>query len=382
MSKISRISRYFADDKDILDLVSQGSVSPSRLAEVLRRRGVIVSPKAEKQTIAAYFQRLQFSWPQLVELLEILDRPERDDRFTNFRIDGDPTQLTVDNVIAAADKLKSERGSRYNEIYKISKINDKSLTISVEYSEPDFSKTRLRQNQDRTISFTIDTTPAGLQVRHSSGIRGAEVMEHLQRFLAEDDKPLPQKREIALSGLSSEKRSRFFVELARGITGYTLIDQNGLRVDRPESLADEDEEDDRQDGDTADDADAALQGLVKRAVLQGNSLLSSAEYQGYAQRGYSMSKLDWIAEGADSKQGWVEFMAEFQNGPEGTGFKYGILGKWDRKEDGERAKTRRAVTQIEKESLLRLIEDGAYKALDSVSEEVTDESEPEVDPLT
>lgn len=379
MSKISRISRYFADDKDILDLVSQGSVSLSRLSEVLRRRGVIVSPKAEKQTVATYFQRLQFSWPQLVELLEILDRPERDDKFTNFRIDGDPAQLTVDNVIAALDNVKSERGSRFNEIYKISKINDNSLAISVEYSEPDFSKTRLRQNQDRTVNFTIDTTPSGLQVRHSSGTRGTEVMEHLERFLGKEDQPLPRKREIALSGFSSDKRSRFFVELARGIAGYTLSDQNGLRVDRPESMA-EDEEDEQQDGGTDDDA--VLEGLVKRAVLQGSSLLSSAEYQGYARRGYSMSKLNWVAEGADPKQGWIEFMAEFQNGPEGTGFKYGILGKWDRKDDGERAKMRRAVTQIEKESLLRLIEDGAYNALDSIADEQIAESESAIEPLT
>jgi hypothetical protein len=370
MSKISRISRYFADDKDIRDLVSQGTVTHSKLIEVLRRRGVIVSPQADKIELCRYFQRLQFSWPQLVELLEILDRPERDDRFTNFRIEG-TAAITIDQALSAADKLKSERGGRHNEVYTLSKSSDKSMVMAVEFSEPDYSKTRLRQHQEHTIHFTIDQTDSGLQVRHSSGAKGSEIAARLQKLLAAEDTPPLTRREIVLSGLSSERRSRFFVELARGIQGYKLIDQNGLRVDRPEST----DEDDDDDDDAADDnkkvtaGEKAMQGLVKRAVLQGSALLSSAEYQEYKSKGYSMSKLDWVAESDNEKAGWVEFMAEFQNGPEGTGFKYGVLGKWDRKDDGARTKTRRAVTPQEKEQLLRLMEDGAYKALDSVSQD-------------
>ncbi|WP_395738360.1 hypothetical protein [Prosthecobacter sp.] len=364
MSKVARISRYFADDKDICDLISQGAVTSSKLTEVLRQRGTFVSSETSKENLITYFQRLQFSWPQLADFLEILDRPEREDRFTNCRIDASSKALTIDATITAMEKVKAERGAKYNEIYKINKIDDKSAVLTVEYVEADFSKTRLRQKDEKTLNFRVDITKTGIQVRHQAAGRGHEIMNDVEQHLQpSDDSPPPTRREIIVTGLGSEQRSKFFIELARGIEGYNLSDQHGLRVDKPKDDVNEDDDDD------TDNPHLEKQGRVNRAVLEGDSLLSSAEYQDYSKRGYSVSRLGWIAEAENKTLGIVEFSAEFQNGPDGTGFKYGVLGKWDVKKDGELAKTRRAVTPAEKNRLLKLIEESAYRALDKVSSE-------------
>ena len=80
MAKHAHVSRYYADDKDIADLVSQSGIKPQQLAAFLRERGVIVSNLLSKDELTRYFRFMPFAWPDFDNLVTRLDRPDREEK--------------------------------------------------------------------------------------------------------------------------------------------------------------------------------------------------------------------------------------------------------------------------------------------------------------
>lgn len=386
MSKPTHVARYYADDKDIFDLVSLGTVSLSKLRAFLRLRGIIVSPALRKEEICRYLQTSPLSWPQLEALLEIIETPDREDKFSHCQIPaGD---LQIQNAVTAAAQVQQERGARYGEIYRIEVAPGGTLQVSVDYSEPNFSKTRCLQQVDKTLVIRVEREGDHFSVRHHENARALEILNSLEQKLLPptETTPLP-RREIVVSGLNSVQRSAFFVEMARGVEGYELKDERGLQVDRPldPNAVDDDADGEEGEGTNGGASDSStskdqaakeqFQGLVKRALLHGTSLLMSQQYQDYAKSGFCLSRLIWTVEPETGDGPMIEFGADFRDGERGTGFRYGVLGKYERHEDGGIAKSKRAVEGAEKNQLLTLLEKSAYAALEKAQQQGTPAAE-------
>lgn len=374
MSKPTHVARYYADDKDVFDLLSQGAVSPPKLHAFLRGRGIIVSPGLSKIEICRYLQTSPLSWPQLEALLELIEKPDREDKFATCRLD--PQNLDIQSAVVAAAAVQQDRGARHGEIYNFQVLPDGVFEMVVGYSEPNFSKTRCLQHLDKTLVIRLEREGDHFKVRLHENNRALEILDALEKKLVPASETPKVRQEIAVSGLNSVQRSKFFIEMARGIVGYSLKDERGLQVDRPlDGNSDELNDDEDGNGDSpgsdgqSKEKKDQFQGLVKRALLSGTGLLMSPQYQDYAKGGYCLSKLIWTVE-ADSTDGpIVEFGAEFRDGKRGTGFRYGVLGKFERQEDGTFAKTKRGVAGIEKSNLLDLLESSAYLAMEKAREE-------------
>lgn len=376
MSKPTHVARYYADDKDVFDLLSQNAVSLPKLRTFLRTRGILLSPALSKEAICRYLQTSPLSWPQLEALLALIEKPDREDKFATCRIDSD--KLDIQAASLAASAVQQERGSRHGEIYNIQVSNDGALEVAVNYTEPNFSKTRCLQHLDKTLMIRLEREGGQFKVRHHENLRALEILSALEKKLSPALETPPPRHEIKVSGLSSVQRSRFFVEMARGINGFELRDERGLQVDRPwgGDSTEEDEEGAESVGaskptgsaQTQRDAREQIQGLVRRALLHGTSLLMSPQYQEYSKTGYSLSKLIWTVEPKSGDGPMIEFAAEFGDGERGMGFRYAVLGQFERQDDGSYAKTRRAVASGDRKTLLALLESSAYAALDKVKE--------------
>lgn len=379
MSKPTHISRYYADDKDVFDLLAQGTVSLSKLRVFLRLRGIILSPVLPKEEICRYLQTSPLSWPQLETLLEIVETPDREDKFSTCQIPA--ADLDIQKVVAAAAAVQQERGARQGEVYRPSVSQDGALELAVDYAEPNFSKTRCLQQVDKTLIIRVEREGDHFMVRHHENARALEILDAIEKKLVPAAESPPPRREIVVSGLTSVQRSAFFIEMARGIAGYELKDERGLQVDRPlDTEAVEDDDEIEEEGELADgampdpskaeinEAKEQFQGLVKRALLHGTSLLMSQQYQDYAKSGFCLSKLTWTVDPESGDGPLIEFGAEFRDGERGTGFRYAVFGKYERHEDGSFAKSRRGVEGAEKHQLLTLLEASAYAALSKAQE--------------
>jgi hypothetical protein len=379
VSKPTHISRYYADDKDIFDLLAQGTVSLSKLRVFLRLRGIILSPALPKEEICRYFQTSPLSWPQLETLLEIIETPDREDKFSTCQIPA--ADLDIQKVVAAAAAVQQERGARQGEVYRPNVSQDGALELAVDYTEPNFSKTRCLQQANKTLVIRVEREGDHFMVRHHENARAVEILDAIEKKLVPAAESPPPRREIVVSGLTSVQRSSFFVEMARGIAGYELKDERGLQVDRPlDSEAVEDGDESEEEGAQVDgavpgpskaeikEAKEQFQGLVKRALLHGTSLLMSQQYQDYAKSGFCLSKLIWTVDPESGDGPLIEFGAEFRDGERGTGFRYEVFGKYERHDDGSFAKSRRGVESAEKHQLLALLEASAYAALSKAQE--------------
>ena len=101
MSKPTHVARYYADDKDVFDLLSQATVSLVKLRAFLRTRGIVLSPSLTEEEISAYLPDLPICpGPSFVALLAFIETPDREDNFSTCRLaDSD---LDIQNVITAA----------------------------------------------------------------------------------------------------------------------------------------------------------------------------------------------------------------------------------------------------------------------------------------
>ena len=190
--------------------------------------------------------------------------------------------LDIQSVVTAAAAVQQERGTRQGEVYRLQVSQDGALDLAVDYTEPNFSKTRCLQQVDKTLIIRVEREGDHFMVRHHENARALEILDAIEKKLVPAAETPPPRREIVVLGLTSVQRSAFFVEMARGIAGYELKDERGLQVDRPldtEAVEDDDEGD--VEGDQANgavpgsskaevkEAKEQFQGLVKRALLHG-----------------------------------------------------------------------------------------------------------------
>src|SRR5882672_7324935 len=116
MAKRIHISRYYADDKDIEDVVSQNVIKPQQLAAFIRERGIIVSNRMSKEDLIRYFRFLRLAWPDFDSLLARLDRPDREEDFTGCRLKA--RGLSLETVMERLETIRHGRAERLGEVHK------------------------------------------------------------------------------------------------------------------------------------------------------------------------------------------------------------------------------------------------------------------------
>lgn len=75
MPRFSHPSKYYADDKDIADLLDSPKFTKEKLLRLGQERGILLSPELPKETLRDHLSHLPFSWPQLQQLLNAIETP-------------------------------------------------------------------------------------------------------------------------------------------------------------------------------------------------------------------------------------------------------------------------------------------------------------------
>jgi len=358
MAKHAHISRYYADDKDIADLLSQSGIKPYQLAAFLRERGIVVSANLSKEELIQYFRFVSFAWPDFDVLVARLDRPDREEDFTGCRIKAPGVEIAA--VLERLAAIKGDRGQRFAEIHKSEVLSVGVIELKVQYTEIDPSKTRALQRRDRALTIRIEKTGNILKVRYHDNAQAKAIVARLHVEIASVAKGPVNSEVIDVSGLSSAQRDDFFVRMARNIDGFELDGVNDMKFERPDSSVPttQAERDDIP-------VSAQFRGVVEKAVLTGSDLLLSEEYQRYSSKGYAIRKMVWVITEAARRSDVVELMAEFR-GQSSNEFRYDVTGAYRRMEDGSLSEIRAPVRGAEKQRYLELLEASAYSTLDLV----------------
>lgn len=365
MSRYEYPSKYYADDKDISDILDTQKFNLKKLLSLALRRGIIFSSELPRETVRDQLSRMPFSWRQLKELLDAIETPDTQEKETSCRY---LSTASPEELQKALSDVREIRGETADESYVIRK-SDNTTVVRVIYREVDSSTTRVMQRVHKEMEIHIHQTENGFDFRYPANGRAQEVIEKITNLLPlpiGHEKPKPQV--IELSGvIDPAMRTEFFIRLMDGMAGFKRRDVIDLKLNRiPNNLDDDDDENDGNE-----EKEKEVRGMVKRLTLAGEALLSSPEFSRLRDDGFFISRTVWEALEISGEGRIFEIEALFRNPEAGTSFCYLVRGVHNRDEFGDLQITKRAISMQEKTRIYQIIEAAAHAAIIAIRAKIT-----------
>lgn len=365
MSKSFGPSTFFASDKNIYDALMQKKVPLSKLLDLLRDRGILVSEKIRREDVAIYISQTFIDYYMLQQISSFLEGGERKEKTTSTFVEAD---IEKDELISACQSVKDLIHNNADTCEISQQGNTTKVLIT--YEEVDLSKTELRQRTTKTCEIEINKTEDGISIRQPSNLKASSISAAIVESLSSTKSVELVPQIIDLQAFSeAEARSFFFERLIRSIDGYELEDVRAVSINhqRPDSAFDVDFED--EESEDMEDLDRDVTGYISKAVLAGTGVLQSSEFSQLHSKGFFISRIVWIAVDRHlTNDRRVELEAEFGNPVLCQDFKYVCKGFFERKEDESFNITRKPFNRQEDKEMMTLLEKASRAAFKEVLE--------------
>jgi hypothetical protein len=355
-------ARYCATDKEIYDLLmsSKKKISDVVMLALARDRGIIYSPKESRDELASTISLLTHGFHDLSVLIEQRELASRGEKTTSITL---PT-LTIEELKAVSLAFSADAVGE-DKVTSFQKGTD-GYEVKVQYSEMDYSRTRLIQRRQREASIEFEVQPDRTVVRLPSTEKAQAIAEELRKRIEESRKAIVSAVRTELTAMNSAPlRTEFFTKLITEMPGFSLANVTSIKV-QSSDFTDEDTDDYIDNDATAEDAQSEILSIVQNAALKGHSLLSTDLYQRLQEGGFFITSIVWDAKD-QATQSIIQFEAGFEEPKAGKGFRYNVRGV-RRYENGEHTKTYRPVPEGERNFLFDVIERAATKGLEELIE--------------
>lgn len=356
---------YYATDKEIYDVLmsSKQRINAAIILELAKDRGIFYSTKDSRETLAHNLSLLPHDYNDLNIILDQRENAGRSEKLTSITLNA---KLTIEEIKEVAKEYIAS--SPTDEKATSHQKGSDQYIVNVEYSEIDYSKTRLVQRTQKTAGIEFHVEGDKTLIRMPSNSKAKEITNSLKHRLDGKKKIEIPVNLIELSDFStSNERTRFFTELISTLYGFKLDNVTNVKVESMKNEETDDElelEDDQNKEEAKQDALA----LIRNVALKGESLLASEEYQSLQNKGFFITSIIWRSKQMKTPYSIIEFEAAFEEPEEGKGFKYSVRGALNFI-DGEYTKTLRPIDQDIKQELLSLIERTASIAISNIREE-------------
>jgi hypothetical protein len=339
------------------------------LLSLARRRGILYSRSDDRADLADKLSVMTYGFHEIRAIQDEFERAGRGEKTTSFRIN---MELTVAEIKEIADEYRDAADDEEKVVTR--SVGQAGVAVDLKYTETDFSKTRLRQRQEREahIEFkveqghTVVTLPATEKARQA-------VAALKDRLYAKKQADIGVE-EVDLSSVTDPKlRTAFFTRLITRLAGFSLQNVTRVKADLAEKPEDDiDAEENGEEG--AEEASEEMLGVVRAVALNGESLLASPLYQGLQKRGFFLTSITWQSKRNVLPFQIVEFDAAFDDPAHGREFKYAVRG-WATQKGGDYIKNFKVVPPEEKKVLLGIIENTAMTVQREIKAEFAAQAE-------
>ena len=344
-------SIYYNTDKNVHDALQNRKFGKKVLTDQLKDRGIFVSHQEEKEELVEYCSPIFTDYHNQKFIHEVLDDTKPRSNYQSTKIE---TTIEASEIREICQKIVEEREA-IGESTKIHISPDsKIITIQSSYTEPDYSKSVMSQNLTRTSNIRIEKTEDGLKVRGYSDDKSLSMSKDLIGLIRDEnaDRTVDEII-ISLEAITdSIARSEFFHRLISNINGYKIDDVKSVDVNHPKN----------SNSNEGDEEEEDIIGFIKKAVLNGGSVLNSPEFKSLNDSDFYVTKIKWSAVSEELNGDKVDFSAEFKSTDTCTDFNYSVISIYNKKKDGEYTKNGKSPSDIEKNTLLPLIEKSASEA--------------------
>jgi len=362
---------YCATDKELFDVLmsSKQHFGEKILLSLARRRGILYSRSDDRVDLADKLSMLTYGFHEIRAIQDEFERAGRGEKTTSFRIN---MGLTVAEIKEIADEYRDAADDEEKVVTR--SVGQAGVAVDLKYTETDFSKTRLRQRQEREahIEFkveqghTVVTLPATERARQTVAALKDRLYAKKQADIGVED--------VDLSSVTDPKlRTAFFTRLITRLAGFSLQNVTRVKADLAEKPEDDiDAEENGEEG--AEEASEEMLGVVRAVALNGESLLASPLYQGLQKRGFFLTSITWRSKRNNLPFQIVEFDAAFDDPAHGREFKYAVRG-WATQKEGDYIKNFKVVPPEDKKVLLGLIENTAMTVQREIKAEIAAQAE-------
>jgi hypothetical protein len=368
---------YCATDKEIFDLLSASkqSITDVILLDIARERGIFYSPSESRDVLINRLSLLPYGHADLETILDHRATTQRTEKRSSITLRG---AISMEDIRAVCGEYREAAPA--DEKVATRQEGTNKFTATVNYSELDYSKTRLLQRREKEADVEFVVKDNETTIRIPANPKAREIVETLREALGRRANRDVEADEIELSALTTpEERTTFFTSLITGMSGYTLSDVKDVKVESRLNSASADldiPEDDEADADSDTDLAArrAMLAIVENIALKGSLLLNSAEYQQLRQKGFYITNIVWTAKQNEAPYDILEFDAGFEYPREGKGFKYNVRGVY-RFLNGSHNKTIRQISKDQRQPYFNLLENTARDVLKNLSEQAAARAE-------
>lgn len=349
MAKYVHNARSFYDDREIEELLlNQPPFGRKKLDRIAASRGLHLCSDLSDELVVRRLSCLRWSWRQFLDLVSLLDKDDPEERRAAKRMSG----VGMEVIEEIASSLKSE-GKEGN--YNISKRDDSTISIVVDYVERDPTKAKWGQKQKKEVTLNVvQSASNGLEIVYNDTKKAKEIIGIISakaRKKSEDSKEELKESLVNLSGKSPKEKTQFFIELSQGIPGYELQTVVEVKLDRR-----------LEDGGSDKSKESELENLVKTAALSGDDVLSSKLYSQLNKDGYYIAFIRWIVKSKVKVKESKLFLLE-------AGFSHPISGEdfyFDAKKqaafaDSSLGYTYSVIEKSDKQKLRKLLVDRAFQ---------------------
>ena len=350
---------YCATDKEIYDVLmsSKQKINAALILELAKDRGIFYSSKDTRETLVHRLSLLTHDYNDLNIILDQREHAGRSEKVTSITLN---VALTIEEIKEVTKEYIAESPSD-EKVVSHQKGSDQYM-VNVQYSEVDYSKTRLVQRTPKEAGIEFHVSGDKTVIRMPSNAKAKEIVENIKSRLDDKKKIDIPTGLIELSEFATAaERTRFFTLLISTIPGFKLDNVTSVKVEPIKKNASEDELE-LEDDQNKEEAKQEALALIKNVALKGESLLASEEYQSLQKKGFFITSIIWRSRQGSIPYPIVEFEAAFEEPEIGKGFKYSVRGALNFSE-GEYTKTLRPVEQEIRQEFLSLIEQTATSAI-------------------
>ena len=356
---------YCATDKELFDVLmsSKQQFNENTMLALGRSRGIFLSDNDDRVALADKLSLMVFGSHEIRAIQAEFEKAGRGEKTTSFRLN---TELSIGEIKQIADEYKEAVGDEEKVITY--GVGSNICAVDLKYTETDFSKTRLRQRQSKEahLEFKVEKGHTIVTLPATEKARTAAVALS-ERLYAKKQMNIDLEK-VDLSNIDDANlRTAFFTRLISRLPSCKLQNVTRVKVDLASKTDDDLNGEDTEDG-SNEEASQQMLCVVRAVALDGQSLLSSSEYQTLHKNGFFITSITWSSKRTESPYQIVEFDAGFDDPALGTGFKYSVRG-WATQRDGEYTKSFKPIPPDDKKMFLGLIENTAMEVLREVKAE-------------
>ncbi|WP_202740595.1 hypothetical protein [Acinetobacter sp. 'aerobic (ED)'] len=273
------------NDHNIYSALNTGKVSDSALTELFLSRGILISPKTDKEQRAFYFSSFIHGFKDYELISSQHAKGSRTEFTTSAKVEGD---IEFSNVLAACEAFEETVDKLYQNTQitqiDVETLNEHKINLKVNYQRFHPDKQMFSQFEPKVAVIEINVTDDKLYIESPSTPEAYEWLDLLITSVSQED----EKSKVNLIDLTyltdPDEYWNFFNNLTSNLPGYERVDVLEVVLKKPK-VAD--------DSDDSDEEESALTYRIDSASYKGKQLHRAEEFKLKISEGFQLNKFSW-----------------------------------------------------------------------------------------